>query len=491
MRHVMSLVTACLAIIAANASAQSDTTFTYQGELRQNGSPADGEFTMAFSLWDAAVNGSQIGSTQTINDVSVTNGRFDVALDFGAEVFSNTSRWLEITVNGVTLSPRQPVSRAPYSIQTRGLFVDDQNQVGIGTASPNQQLEIVNPQAAVRLRSFTGNTGSTLELMAPGGIANTLGSIAFLDTVATEVGSIGMRTSIVGDRLFLQTADTDALVIDQNQNVGIGITSPQWPLHVETNNFSANAIVGRATSTNVTESNVGVFGESLGGNGSGVFGLASNIDGVNEGVLGQSDGRGGKGVFGVATSTSTDGTSHGVWGAAASPTGRGVFGWAQSNFGACIGVQGKCDSPAGYDFFADGAGINYGSSSSIRWKQNIQPIHDPLFKVAQLRGVSFDWDAEHGGHRDIGMIAEEVGAVLPEVVQYEENGVDAVGMDYSKLTPVLIEAMNALRAEKDAEIDQQRDEIAQQRDEIAKLRNRIERLEAMLHQIAADQQPVQ
>jgi len=49
------------------------------------------------------------------------------------------------------------------------------------------------------------------------------------------------------------------------------------------------------------------------------------------------------------------------------------------------------------------------------------------------------------------MIAEEVGKVLPEIVAYEKNGIDADGMDHSKLTPLLVEAVNVLRAEQDAE----------------------------------------
>ena len=87
------------------------------------------------------------------------------------------------------------------------------------------------------------------------------------------------------------------------------------------------------------------------------------------------------------------------------------------------------------------------------------PIGDPLDKLSKLQGVYFDWDEEHGGAHDVGMIAEEVGAVLPEIVQYEENGVDAIGMDYSKMTPLLVEAVNALRAEKDSEITSLRAEI--------------------------------
>jgi hypothetical protein len=47
------------------------------------------------------------------------------------------------------------------------------------------------------------------------------------------------------------------------------------------------------------------------------------------------------------------------------------------------------------------------------------------------------------------MIAEEVGEVMPEIVQYEEDGIYASGMDYGKLTPLLVEAIKALKAEND------------------------------------------
>jgi hypothetical protein len=82
-----------------------------------------------------------------------------------------------------------------------------------------------------------------------------------------------------------------------------------------------------------------------------------------------------------------------------------------------------------------------------------------------LRGVYFNWDAEHGGQHDVGMIAEEVGQVLPEIVEYEENGIDATGMDYSKLTPLLVEAVKALKTE----VDQMRKENAELRDRLATL----------------------
>jgi hypothetical protein len=119
-----------------------------------------------------------------------------------------------------------------------------------------------------------------------------------------------------------------------------------------------------------------------------------------------------------------------------------------------------------YDFYANGPGVDYGTGSSIRWKRNIIAIPNPLEKIAALRGVYFDWDEEHGGRHDIGMIAEEVGKVLPEIVIYEENGIDAMGMDYSKIGPLLIEAVKELKAEND------------------QLKARLERLEKALESLS-------
>ena len=77
--------------------------------------------------------------------------------------------------------------------------------------------------------------------------------------------------------------------------------------------------------------------------------------------------------------------------------------------------------------------------SSRRWKTGIKPIEGALDKVEQLRGVSFEW-RENGKH-DIGLIAEEVGKVVPEVVAYEENGSDAKSVDYARLVPLLVESI--------------------------------------------------
>lgn len=83
--------------------------------------------------------------------------------------------------------------------------------------------------------------------------------------------------------------------------------------------------------------------------------------------------------------------------------------------------------------------------SSKRWKTNIAPLDGALDTVLQLRGVSYDWKAT--GESDIGLIAEEVGKVVPEVVTYEANGQDARSVAYAQLVPVLIEAMKEQQAQ--------------------------------------------
>jgi trimeric autotransporter adhesin len=105
--------------------------------------------------------------------------------------------------------------------------------------------------------------------------------------------------------------------------------------------------------------------------------------------------------------------------------------------------------------------------SSRRWKTNIHPLQNALSKVEQLRGVSYD--LKDSGKHEIGVIAEEVGQVVPEVVSYEKNGKDATGVDYSRLTALLIEA-----------VKQQQREIAAQQSQIRKQQQQIRTQQAHL-----------
>ena len=95
---------------------------------------------------------------------------------------------------------------------------------------------------------------------------------------------------------------------------------------------------------------------------------------------------------------------------------------------------------------ASGDVVAYATSDE-RLKDNITLIENSLEKVGQLKGYEFDWNDKQDiyiGH-DIGVIAQEVEKVAPELVQERDDGYKAV--KYEKLVPLLINAINELKAE--------------------------------------------
>lgn len=109
----LALFFALLLFYAAASSAQ--TSFTYQGRLDSSGQPFSGTVGMDFRLYDEESDGLPI-ATQLGNSVQIDQGLFQVELDFGTQDYSG-QLWLEITVNGQVLSPRQAISKTPFAIQ--------------------------------------------------------------------------------------------------------------------------------------------------------------------------------------------------------------------------------------------------------------------------------------------------------------------------------------------------------------------------------------
>lgn len=111
MRHQLLALFLCLLAIPAMAG----TNLTYQGRLEASGTPYTGSVPMEFQLYDSETGGSPVGPTLTRSSVEVTDGLFQVDLDFGA-VFGGT-RWLQIIVDGSVLGARQRVSPTPTAIR--------------------------------------------------------------------------------------------------------------------------------------------------------------------------------------------------------------------------------------------------------------------------------------------------------------------------------------------------------------------------------------
>ena len=118
----MVLVVAATAV-PCPAAGPTDTAMTYQGELRNAGTPVTDLTDFRFLLFAEAVEGNQLGLTLELLDAEPVDGRFTVDLDFGAVLFQGDGRWLEIHVRNpagvgsyVVLDPRQPIMPAPYAL---------------------------------------------------------------------------------------------------------------------------------------------------------------------------------------------------------------------------------------------------------------------------------------------------------------------------------------------------------------------------------------
>ncbi len=137
------------------------TAFTYQGRLTDGGNPANGSYDLTFTLYDDASGNNVVAGPLTNSLVTVTNGQFTVALDFGADVFAGNARWLEIAVetNGATtfiaLTPRQQLTPTPYAI-----YAESASGLS-GTLLGSQLSSIGNTNGGNHDNFFVGPSGNS------------------------------------------------------------------------------------------------------------------------------------------------------------------------------------------------------------------------------------------------------------------------------------------------------------------------------------------
>lgn len=285
MRGIRAGIAVLGLVLASFAYAQSGTEFTYQGSLSAGHTPVSSSADLVFTIWDAPSSGTQISNTVRIDNVSVVDGLFTVPIDFGIAPYGEAPRWLQIavrtphdptnTASHDTLVPRQVMSRSPYSIQTRGIFVDDQNNVGIGTTTPDRQLDLEANESIARLTSTSINPGIHSRLQfstadAPG-IFTPLGSIDYTSAAGTIIASIqGTKAGSEGGRLALRAGATtthaqldllsggsilvgdvgqvgteagvDTFFNTQGGFFGIGLDDPSHPLHVSADHLQGSLL---------------------------------------------------------------------------------------------------------------------------------------------------------------------------------------------------------------------------------------------------------
>jgi hypothetical protein len=243
-------------VLGASATAQISPSFTYQGELKQNGVPVDGSVGMVARLYDSATGGTLLGQ-QGLGDVLVSDGLFNVLLntgsEFGPTAFDGDQRWLEFAVGGQVLSPRQKLTPAPFAFvasTAQGLHMVSGAGVGkVLTSDANGVGAWQTPDSGQWLNNGSniyfnsGNVGvgtdtpnSNFRAQFKGGAGAWKGGVAAGDSQANVVlGELDGRPTIGAHNGALNAWSDLILNCDALGNggrVGIGTVSPLAKLDV-------------------------------------------------------------------------------------------------------------------------------------------------------------------------------------------------------------------------------------------------------------------
>jgi microcystin-dependent protein len=160
---------------------------TYQGALKQSGAPATGLHNMTFRLTD--VSGSaQYGSVVSLSNVAVTQGLFAVQLDFtnnGATpvLWNAITPYIQVTVDGQTLSPVEPFSSTPYSLMSASVVDGSITTAKLDTTVQNS----ISPAGA--MIAFGGPTAPSGWLLCDGSAVSRTTYAALFQAIAITWGS--------------------------------------------------------------------------------------------------------------------------------------------------------------------------------------------------------------------------------------------------------------------------------------------------------------
>src|SRR6266852_4564033 len=249
--------------------------------------------------------------------------------------------------------------------------------------------------------------------------------------------------------------------------------------------IGSSALTSLVTGSDNTASGVQALAANTTGAGntaSGLQALTHNTSGIQNTALGVAAGANGnvtgsKNIFiGAFADGGTDGLTNATaigYGAIVGVSNSLVLGGTGAN---AVNVGIGTTAPSNIFTIAQGAGHSISDGwdvySSRRWKTNIHTLLGALGAVQRLRGVSYDLKAN--GKHEIGVIAEEVGTVVPELVTW--NGKDAEGVDYTRLTALLIEATK----EQQTIIDNQQRLVNAQQAQLAQLASQLKMIQASM-----------
>jgi hypothetical protein len=358
--------------------------------------------------------------------------------------------------------------------------------VGIGTSTPSTKLHVAGGDVTITTGTYGLTTNSSI-LENSSGDSRSVGQFLGNPSVFNQVGAYDSNTvsgSIAGIKFNWYSENwmisatrsggtpiygfvisqnyTERLVIGVTGNVGIGTVSPETKLDVRGTIYTYDSEARiKFKSTGGTGREYDFIGGNDGTfyfydrtaaayryviNSSGNFGIGTTSPSYKLDVNGTSAFRSDMYV----TNTSTywyNGTSYFE---ATNSSNVGILKMTNNSSpislqpsGGNVGIG--TTSPA-YLLDVNGTArvTTLIETSALKYKTNIQPLESQLSKILQLQPVTFDWINKPNPKPNIGLIADEVEKIYPEFVSKTENG-EIEGIEYSKLTAVLIQSIKELK----------------------------------------------
>lgn len=396
------------------------------------------------------------------------------SINFGVEGIATGNAWNNTGVEGSNYGDAGEWNFGLHGISDAGTGTTVENHGVAGRAFGSGINYGVYGQAANGVENwagyFLGDVKVTGNLLVDGTI-ELPDSVGVTASAGSE--SYGLRYTIEGDT----PADLNFGLRADAATEGLNLATAGYSKSSATNTSNQYGVYGEASGEGSGSHN-GVFG-SASGTGKYTRGLRGSASGAGNGDTGKNYGEGSInfGMEGNATgnawnNTGVEGSNYGTEGAwnfgvhgisnagsGLSVENHGVAGRAFGtgiNYGVYGQASGGVENWAGYflgDVQVDGnisaTGDISGATitpSDRNLKQDIHQIDDALSIVNQLNGVRYTWNEKAQGKRpgtqDVGVIAQEVEAVLPELVKETSDGYKAV--NYSQLVAVLIEAVKEL-----------------------------------------------